>query len=189
MDACILPNRENAELCNLLRREFITTDYAQFLDSLVKTIHSVNGLSYDYISNQINVKFVSVANKLILDNTFQYVMSNNIDQGISLLSRRMFHHNLTVVPFYLTQISHDLVAKPDDQDEVESILVYYITRYLQSFFNKYYDELVVIITNTLMMLYSYIGQMGIKYGKFEIIEKDCPMLIYRTGELHAQTFV
>lgn len=176
----LLPERENIQIQKCLNVEYNKLDYLCFVNELIFNINS-NGNKTNLAVNEL----LFIMNKIILDNIFKYVIYNNKNLLINLLSNRNFTKDVYINPFYTGQILELSEAIYEDKTEIENLLNKKISKYMDEIYLRNCDNLNMSIFDMFNFMENHLKYIPISYYKFELANTVKPILIYsEKGQLY-----
>lgn len=204
MRVMILEKQQNLKLLRLLQQYYIREEYFYKLSYFLNQIYGDLTGQYDQFNHQrftesVNCRQFSsfvmfVMDKVILDNLFRYLHSNQIHQFIFGINNQSLAMDFYVNPFYSSQVMGEFsklginYSEDDDYEinEMVSRLIYGllidVSKHHTNEINESFLELISMFQDTCFGI-------PISQYKFELDANYNPMLLYtQCEEVSSQNF-
>ena len=183
MKAVFLPEQHNREIQAILRQEYIRQGFFYFVEGICYVLW--RGMT-DSITEQLREKLCAdvfyLINKILLDNTFKYIVSKNPDKFIYLISNKTFGHDLYISPFYVSQILELHSLTPDDLTEAENLIIKKLYYYIGDIYVRNEEHFAPVLFKLFEFMNERLHYILFSYYKFELIDGTKPILLYAERE-------
>lgn len=198
MRVMILEKQQNLKLLRLLQQYYIREEYIHKVIYFLNQIYGELTEHYDQFNRQnftesqqcqqFSSFIMFVMDKVILDNLFRYLHTNQIHQFITGINNQNLAMGFYINPFYSTQVMNEfsklgIYYSEDDDYAVNEMVSRLIYGLLIDVYKFYSNEINESLLELIHMLQETCLGIPISQYKFELDAHYNPMLLYAQREV------
>lgn len=181
--AFYLPSKENIDIQNELKFEYIKLEYLCFINEMLFQLNNKEQANIQQLAT--NVYYV--VNKILLDNLFKYIATRTPDKFIWLINNGTFCEDIYINSFYTKQVLERLDIEIADEGGAESIIRRMIEGYIRRIYAANTKRINAALLTMFDSMHAYFYYLNISYYKFEIVNNNQPVLFYAEREICEDT--
>ena len=174
LNMALLPAKENKKLQMELRREYITESYSFFINDILSFLNNIDKSVVDITSHEVFL----VLNKILLDNTFKYIVDKTPELFIKHIVNNTFSKDIYIRPYYVLDVLEKFNLCFEDRVDLEFIVNRKIQQYINYIYTSNASSYNICLTNLFEIMYQNFHYIDIIKYKFELYNDIQPILLY-----------